>query len=266
MLFIVGQVLPYIAGGIFLIGVIGRLMGWLKVGVPFQLTLFPAPTDGLGRVTNIGTEMVLFKSLYNNNKSLWFWAWMFHVALAMIIIGHAVGIYFQMHQFTLIGLSAKASEATSAFFGTIAGIIAVVTLVWLFYRRISDPMVKQLSDPRDYFDLILIFAVVFTGNHLRFAGGFNMEVLEAIRTYMGNLLTFSPTPIPNNGVFVAHFFFVQLLLIYFPFSKLMHLVGIMVNRAMLVEAEPVYPTPAGQGSRSPYVVSKPTAPPLSKGV
>lgn len=254
MLYFVGQVLPYIAGSIFIIGVAYRIMSWLKAPVPFQLTLFPAPKDGAGRVMAVGTELVLFKSLLKNDKSLWLWAWLMHVALAMVIGGHVVGIYYLMNQFTLIGLTPHASQAMSAALGTVAGIILMVSLIVLFYRRTAVPEVKRLSDPADYFDLLLVLSVVITGNHMRLP---SVHVdLPAIKAYLGGLLTFNPVAIPDNGIFIAHFLMVNILLIYFPFSKLMHMAGFLVNRAMLTEAAPVYPTPAGTAPRSPFAVKK----------
>lgn len=250
MLYFVGQVLPYIAGAIFLIGVTYRVAGWLKVPVPFQLTLFPAPSGGADRIAAVGTEVLLFKSLYNNDKNLWLWAWLLHVSLAMVIGGHIVGIYYLMNQFTLIGLSPSASQAASAFLGTVAGITLMVALIVLFYRRLAEPEVKKLSDPADYIDLLFILVIAITGNHMRLPG---VEVdLPAVRAYMGSLLTFSPLPIPDSGVFIAHFTTVMLFLIYFPFSKMLHFAGFLVNRAMLTEAAPVYPTPAGTPLRSPF--------------
>lgn len=263
MLYFIGQILPYIAGSIFLIGVVYRVMSWLKAPVPFQLTLFPAPKDGAGRVTAIATEMALFKSLYKNNKSLWLWAWLLHISLAMVIGGHVVGIYYLMNQFTLVGLTPADSQALSSVFGTIAGIILMVALVVLFWRRISEPEVKRLSDPADFFDLILLLMIVITGNHMRLP---NVHVdLAAIKAYMGGLLTFNPIPIPDNLVFIGHFLLVNIFLIYFPFSKLMHLVGFFVNRLMLVEAPPVYPTPAGTPARSAFATRQNNLPGSGSG-
>ncbi len=250
LLYFVGQVLPYIAGAIFLIGVIYRVAGWLKVPVPFQLTLFPAPTSGAGRIAAVGTEVLLFKSLYNNDKNLWLWAWLLHVSLAMVILGHIVGIYFLMNQFTLIGLSASASQTVSAFLGTVFGLTLLISLIVLFYRRLVNPEVKQLSDPADYIDLLFILVIAITGNHMRLPG---VEVdLPAVKAYLGSLLAFGPAPIPDSGVFIAHFVTVMLFMIYFPFSKMLHFAGFLVNRAMLVEAAPVYPTPAGTPLRSSF--------------
>ena len=254
LLFFIGQVLPYIAGSIFLIGMTCRILRWLKVPVPFQLTIFPAPKDGAGQIAAVGTELLFFKSLYNNDKKLWIWAWLLHVSLALVIFGHVVGIYFLMNQFTLIGFTSAASQALSSTFGTVAGIVLLISLVVLFYRRISEPVVKRLSDPADYFDLILIFSIVITGNHMRLP---SVHVdLPAIKAYMGGLLTFSPIAIPDNLIFISHFLLVNILLIYFPFSKLAHLAGFFINRAMLVEKAPVYPTPAGTPARSAFATKQ----------
>lgn len=267
MLYFVGQVLPYIAGAIFLIGVTYRVLGWLKVPVPFQLTVFPAPTSGAGRIAAVGTELFLFKSLYKNDRNLWLWAWLLHVSLAMVIGGHIVGITFLMNQFTFIGFTPAASQAMSAFLGTVSGLVLMVALIVLFYRRLADPEVKKLSDPADFIDLLFILTIVITGNHMRLPGA-HVD-LPAVKAYMGSLLTFSPTAIPADGVFIAHFVTVMLFLIYFPFSKMLHFAGFLVNRAMLVEAPPVYPTPAGTPPRSPFQGAKATAPDQSgpaKGV
>jgi nitrate reductase gamma subunit len=243
MLFFIGQVFPYIAAGVFIVGMAWRIGSWLKVPVPFQLTLFPAPSSTAGRVIAVGEELLLFKSLRRGDKGLWLWAWLMHVSLAMIIVGHIVGIYFLTHQFTMIGLSPADSSRLSALLGIIAGGVFFVSLLVLFYRRTAIPEVKRLSDPADYFDIMLLLAIVVSGMHMRVT---SIEVdLSAIRTYLGALLAFRPIPIPHQWVFVSHYFLVNVLLLYFPFSKLIHLAGFVVNRAILVEAPPVYPTPFG---------------------
>lgn len=250
MLFFIGQVLPYIAGTVFLVGVTYRIMAWCKVSVPFQLTLFPAPRDGAGRVVAVGTELLLFKSLYRNDKFLWLWAWLLHISLAIVIAGHVIGIYFLMNQFTLIGLTPAESQAMSAVLGTTFGILLMAAIIVLFYRRLSDPEVKRLSDPADFIDLLFLLAIVITGNHMRLP---TVHVdLPAIKGYIGGLLTLSPTPIPENWIFISHFVLVNLFLIYFPFSKMIHFAGFLVNRSMLVEAPPVYPTAPGTAIRSPF--------------
>lgn len=239
MLFFIGQIFPYIAVAVLILGLAWRVRRWLKAPVPFQLTLFPAPCSTAGRIATVGKEILLFSSLRRGDMGLWFWAWLMHVTLAMIIAGHIVGIYYLTHQFTAIGLTEAASTRLSAFFGTVAGVGFFIALVVLLYRRTAIPEVKRLSDPADYFELLLLLAIVITGMHMRTAVEVN---LPAIREYLGSLIMLQPLPIPQEWIFVSHFFLVNVLMVYFPFSKLVHLAGFIVNRTLLVEAAPGYPT------------------------
>jgi nitrate reductase gamma subunit len=243
MLFFIGQLLPYIAVAVFLTGTCCRVAVWLRSPVPFELTLFPAAKSRSGRVLAIGKELLLFDSLRCGDKWLWLWAWLLHVSLAFIIIGHIVGIYYLTKQFTLIGLSSEASSSLSALLGIVSGIVFFAAIIVLFYRRTVIPEVKRLSDPADYFDLLLLLAIVVTGMHMRLTS--HVVDLPAVRAYIGGLLTLHPTPIPQDEIFISHFTLVNILLIYFPFSKLIHLAGFIVNRMIVAQPAPVYPTPAG---------------------
>jgi nitrate reductase gamma subunit len=246
MLFFISQVLPYIAAAVFLVGTCLRVAGWLRVPVPFPLTLFPTAGTNPGRMLAIGREILFFDSLRRGEWWLWLWALLLHISLVFIIIGHIAGIYYLTKQFTLIGFSAEASTSLSALLGTIFGAVFFVSLLVLFYRRMTIPEVKRLSDPADYFILGLLLAIVVTGMYMRLVS--NVD-LPAVRAYIAGLFTLHPVPIPQNWFFISHFTLVNILLLYFPFSKLIHMVGIIVNRAMITELPPVYPTPAGS-SRS----------------
>ena len=250
MLFFLGQVLPYLAVTVFAGGLLWKIAAWLKAPAPFQLTLFPAPASGMGRWAAIGREMLLFDSLRRADRTLWTWGWLFHVSLAMIIGGHVVGIYTLAQQFTAMGLTPAGSASLSAVFGTASGVLCFITLLALFYRRTAIPEVRRLSDPADYFELLLLLAIVVSGMHMRLT---SIEVdLVSIRAYLGGLLTLNPLPIPREWVFVSHFTLVNLLLLYLPFSKLIHLAGFVVNRALLTQPAPVYPTPEGAGAAPRY--------------
>jgi len=246
MLFFIGQVLPFIAAAVFLVGTCLRVGGWLRVPVPFPLTLLPADSTYPDRVLAIGREILFFDSLRRGEWWLWLWALLLHISLVFIIIGHIAGIYYLTKQFTLIGFSAEASASLSAWLGTIFGMVFLVSLLALFYRRMTIPEVKRLSDPADYFDLGLLLAIVVTGMYMRLVSDVD---LPAVRAYMAGLFTLHPVPIPQNWVFISHFALVNILLLYFPFSKLIHLTSAFVNQAMMTQPPPVYPTPPGS-SRS----------------
>jgi nitrate reductase gamma subunit len=165
----------------------------------------------------------------------------------LIVAGHVAGIYYVTRQFTLVGLSAGASSRLSALSGTICGAMLGVALVALFCRRIVIAEVRRLSCAADYFILVLLLTIAVTGMSMRL--GDDAVELPAVRAYVAGLLTLHPVPIPRHWVFVSHFTLVNILLVYLPFSKLIHMVGLFFGRALVTEAPPVYPTPVGAGCR-----------------
>jgi nitrate reductase gamma subunit len=254
MEYVIGMVLPYVALSVFLAGMLFRIAGWLRTPVPFHLTLFPSPGSRMGKIGTIVVELVLCRTLYRADKLLWSCVWLFHLSLFMVIFGHVFGIYFLRDQFVLIGFRPELSQILSVFLGGLTGAIMVFSLLALLCRRIFNREVRRLSAPDTYFDLILLLAIAITGI-LMYVPGFHTE-LPDVRGYMAGLLLLDPAPLPRSPVFVTHFLLVNLLLLYFPFSRLVHLAGFFVDRLMLAEAAPVYPTPEYIHPRSDFAVRK----------
>jgi nitrate reductase gamma subunit len=250
MAFFIGGILPYIACAVFLAGTIIKVAVWLRTPVPFQLTLYPVPGDTSRRITAVVTEFILCRSLYLEDKLLWLRVWLFHFSLAMVVAGHLLGIFFMRSQFTLVGLSLVTSRTLSSFLGGMTGIVMTVSLGIMLCGRIVNPEVRRLSEPDNYFELLLLLAIALTGS-LMYLPGFHVD-LQAVRAYMGGLINLHPIPFPHSPLFIVHFLLVNILLLYFPSSRLMHSAGFFVNRAMLVEAPPVYPTPARNAPRSVF--------------
>lgn len=250
----VGQVLPYMAAGVFLTGTGVRVVKWLRTPVPFHLTLFPVPESTLGKVKSLAVEFFLCKSLYRHGKNLWLLTWFFHLSLAMVLAGHIFGIYFLRCQFSLVGFSVASSCTISRILGGSAGIIMVATLGGMLCRRIFLPMVRKLSEPENFLLLLLLMAVAMSGI-LMYLPGYHVD-LPSVRSYIGSLVRFSPIPLPHNRLFVFHLALVSLFLVCFPFSRMLHSIGFFVIRTMLVEAPPVYPTPLNACQRSTFATKK----------
>ena len=103
-------------------------------------------------------------------------------------------------------------------------------LLYLIFRRFQSP-VKDLSVPEDYYLLILLFLIVLFGSEMDWARrwyGYEELAVEDYNAYLLSLLAFKPE-LPYNTTFsghsfmlVLHIFFANLLLIFFPFTQLMH--------------------------------------------
>jgi nitrate reductase gamma subunit len=101
--------------------------------------------------------------------------------------------------------------------------LAVVPLLYLLLRRLTMERLRYISTFGDYFAMALLLLVIATGNQMRFMG--RLDLAQA-RLFVSGLLTLHPVPAPSDSAFVAHVLLVCALLIYIPFSKLVHLGGL----------------------------------------
>lgn len=253
MLFFIGCVFPYLAAACFIFGLTRKLYRWLAVPLPFPLTAFPAPGNPAGRLMVWLKELFLFDSLFRHNKLLWLFGWIMHLALGFIIVGHVFGIYFLGQQFTVIGLDPGTSRVLSHFFGTVAGWVLIISLLVLLGRRLYDPEVRVISDMQNYFELALLAAIAFTGMELRW--GTNWQEVALVKEYVAGLVRLHPVLIPVSPWFWWHFSLVNVLVMYLPYTRLVHWLGGGLLRMMLTEPPPVYPTGAGKPLRSPFAGS-----------
>ncbi len=223
------EILPYITIVIFVAGMLYRLYIWSKTPQPGALTLFPAPKSGAASFFNVIRESFLFPSLFKGDKALWVMAWVFHVTLALIAIGHIRVFTDFPGLWAALGINADTMSAVS---GGIAGVIILICALALIFRRLTILRVKEISNVTDYFALLLIIAILLTGDYMRFAEHFDLGIT---RIYFQNLLTFSVTAstIPQSGMFMVHFLLAQILIIFIPFSKIMHFGGIFFTQTVI---------------------------------
>ncbi|MTI80649.1 MAG: respiratory nitrate reductase subunit gamma [Firmicutes bacterium] len=249
MEYLVFQILPYITITIFVLGVMYRLGKWASARIVHNIVLTPAPDTVSGAAVNYVAEVGLFRSLFKGDKSLWAGAWLMHFALLNIIGGHIVGFAFLGEQFKFIGTSPELSKQLSDILGTSMGILIFVTLIYLLYRRLSITEVKHVSNPADYLLLFLLLSIVTAGNLMRLMPEYSIHY-ETAQAYIIQLATFQPVELhQSNILFTLHLLLVQLMLIVFPFSKLMHLFGMFAER-WIINRPYVEPAPGLPGAKA----------------
>lgn len=231
------QILPYVSVAVLVIGLLYRLGRWASARIVHNITLTPAPTTEAGAILEIAKEATFFRSLFKSDKALWAGAWIMHVALFFIIGGHLLGIGLLGRQFAYIGLtSVETSEMLSNMMGTVFGVILLLALCYLLYRRITINEVRVISAPSDYIMLLLLIGIVAAGNSMRFVPEWGIHY-EPVREYVQHLLTFTPITmdmeVMHENMFIIHFVQVELLMIVFPFSKLLHSFGMFAHRYII---------------------------------
>jgi nitrate reductase gamma subunit len=218
--------LLYVSAAAFLAGLGWRIAVWLRAPVPLKIVLTPAPATLGGVCQRLAGEVFFFRSLLRADYQLWAAAWTFHVSLVLLAVGHLGGLVIPEFARSVLGQSEFQFHQFAQITGGAAGILAVVPLLALLIRRLAAERLRYLSTMGDFVALALLLAVIATGNHMRFLG--TVEIAEA-RRFVAGVLAFQPAPVPADVAFVLHVLLVCALLVYIPFSKLVHLGGLVLN-------------------------------------
>jgi len=129
--------------------------------------------------------------------------YVFHIGLAIVVFGGAFHITFIKG---LLGVSWPSLPNSVIYF---TGVITVATLVAVLVRRLTHPVLRVLSNFDDYFSWFVTIAPLVTGLMAVAHLGARYETLLAV-----HILSF------------------ELLLLWFPFGKLMHAFFIVPSRAV----------------------------------
>lgn len=225
MSFFVGAILPTVTILAFVGGMVYRITTWRKHPRP-PMTLYPNPESDRERFTEILGETFLFRRLFKGDTALWVLAWVFHLMLAVSLIVHYDRILAYMGLTSGVIVQLPISPGGLSI-GEIAGGLMLVLVLLLAFRRVVLKRVAQITALDDYFALGLILAVVVTGDALRFMSSFDLVQMQA---YFAGLLAFSYKGLPDNPWFLTHYLLAQLLIIYIPFSKILHLGGLYFSQ------------------------------------
>ena len=255
--FVFGVIIPYAAIALFLGGLVYRIVLWARSPVPFRIPTtsgqqksldfipqnkWDSPFTGFQTFMRMLLEVLTFRSLFKNTNatltedkklvygsSKWLWAagLAFHWSFLIIFLRH---LRFFLEPVpcwvNLLGdIDGFLQIAVPVLYLT--DLVAVAALTFLFLRRVVLPQVKYISLVSDYFSLFLLLTIAVTGVLMRY---FIKTDLPAIKDLSLGLVTFNPiVPDGIGAIFWIHFFLVCVLLVYFPFSKLMHMAGVFMS-------------------------------------
>jgi len=233
LLFFIEIVLFYIAVIVFGVGTVYRLWYWLQTPVPLRINLAPAKTTWKGVTGKIAAEVLLFISLFRNDKWLWIGAFAMHVSALIALLGtHFFGVIDAgidlWTPYTIPG--AKTFIYVFACFA----FPLIAALLFLLIKRIVTRDVRRLSIATDYIAIGLVLAHVIGGTYMSFFTELDMG--EVMKWGLG-LVTFQPYVVTVSWIFPVHLFTGFSLFMYFPFSKLFHPIGQISNRWTMTQKE-----------------------------
>jgi nitrate reductase gamma subunit len=183
---------------------------------PLKIPTTPAPTTRTGVIFRMAKEVVVFESLFKSNKWIWIFGWMFHMSLALVLARHIR--YFQEQPWFWVNIIQP--------FGKYAAFTMVIGLLGLLARRFVVARVRYISAPSDYLMLIMLIFIGISGLMMQLI--VRPDII-AIKEYFLSWMGFSITDLPISTPLVIHLLLVALLMIIFPFSKLLHAPGIFFS-------------------------------------
>jgi len=261
--FLFGVVFPYTAMVVFVFGIIYRVVKWASSPVPFHIptvtgqqrslpwirsSKLESPHTTLGVIGRMAMEILFFRSLFRNTrmelsagsngkngprlvygsaKYLWLGAMAFHWSLLIILLRH-LRLFMEPIPSFVLGL-----QSIDGFFQVtlptfyITDALILIALSFLLLRRLTDSRMRYISLASDYFPLLLILSIAATGILMRYF--IKVDLVNAKELAIG-LFSFHPVVPQGIGVmFYLHLSLVCVLLVYFPFSKLLHMPGIFLS-------------------------------------
>ena len=206
----------YFATATIVAGLLYRIRQYASAPTPLRIPTTPAPITSAGVYKRMFFEVTLFNSLFKSNKWIWLFGWVFHAALLFVLLRHLR--YFTDPVWSWVALIQP--------LGAYAAFAMVAGLAGLWARRFLVDRVRYISSPSDHLMLALLIAIGLTGLGMKYVAHTD---IVAVKAFFLGLMYFDWQPLPADPLLNLHLLLVALLMIVFPFSKLLHAPGVFFS-------------------------------------
>ena len=215
----------YFATILLIVGTAYRIYEYAKVPAPLNIATTPAPTTVSGVWLRMFREVALFESLFKANKWIWIFGYMFHVGLLLVLIRHIRYFVDPRYVPDLIWLGIAYIQPI----GKYAGFAMVAGLIGLAIRRVVVNRVRYISSPSDHLMLLLLIMIGVSGFMMQYVDRTDIVSVKNFFLSLAYLNMFDWQPLPDSLPLMVHLTLVLILMIIFPYSKLLHAPGIFFS-------------------------------------
>ncbi len=210
----------YVATVVFSVGLLNKVLQFASAPAPLKIPTMPAPLTRIGAAGRVTREVVLFESLFRSDKWLWIFAVLFHMGLLLVLLRHAR--YFLSPVWGVVWDAVVLIQP----FGAYAAFAMLAGLLLLLVRRVVLARPRYITNPSDILLLILLLGIALSGIFMTFT--VHTDII-ALKQFFVSLFTFSFQELPTDFLLLVHLFCVAVLMIVFPFSKLLHVPGVFFS-------------------------------------
>jgi nitrate reductase gamma subunit len=188
----------YFAVTVFVVGVVWRFLAMLRFGTRRDLSVARA-SAAVGAIRTNLSRFLPRKEIADRVRVQVVAGYLFHLGLFALLLFAAPHVDFIEQRITGFGWAPMPHWAF-----VLASEFAFIGLLILWLHRVLNPVTRLLSSADDHIAAILTFVVMLTG------------CLALFQSF--------------DGLRVLHLLLAELLLVYFPFSSLMHALMFVPSR------------------------------------
>ena len=209
--------------------------GWIIVKIieilrtpklPTTLRIFPEGNNPQNPpsypLAGAAWDALTMPSVRKHNPALWIFLCIFHLSIALLILAH-------LDLAPQVNIMPATSEHMIG--NGVVGIAATISILYFLFRRFRTPL-REVSVPADYLLLILLLAIVMTGDIMSWGNSWTESGFVITKKdfgdYFNSLLRFTfsdPRQFLTGSHYAVagtHVLLANLFLIVLPFSKIMH--------------------------------------------
>jgi nitrate reductase gamma subunit len=168
---------------------------------------------------------------------------LFHWGFVLVFGGHVLGLLVPVSLDERLGVSSEMYHSLAFWGGAVAGVVAIVGLAVLTYRRLAYPRVRATSSVSDYLTLGVLFLVMGAGlwdtlGNTLLNGAY--EYRTTVGVWFRSLVLFAPNVGAMSGaptVYRFHAILGMVFFLVFPFTRLVHILSLpfeYVNRRYIL--------------------------------
>jgi len=219
--------LPYVTVVVFSIGMALKLHRWLSA--PREPTT--PKLNIISSLKYIFLDVVLFRKTFERDKATWLVLFLFHGCIAGILFGHMRGFYLWSASL-FYPLGHWFTDFMVHTLPIYVGWVFIITQILLLARRHRLEGNQLTSITTDYVTLVLLLATSIVGQGMRIfpPEAIPAEVYDIV--FIPGFIMLHLEAVPSYHWFHIHVLMTQLLVMYAPFSKLIHTISGVISPAI----------------------------------
>lgn len=169
----------------------------------------------------------------SNDKGVKWGSAIFHYSILMVLVGHIFGLLVPEKVYTIV-MTTETKYILAIIFGTLSGVLALIGIAMLLWRRFNNEMVRVNSTPHDFIIAALLLLQIVIGLMCTYITAHSsIENYVSLDEWAQDLVLLKPDSwlhITNvHWIYKLHIVNGFLIFMIFPYSKLMHMVATPVR-------------------------------------